>query len=290
MAISIRSSTHLDANTSKQTSFVFNKPSGAASGDVLYALFCPNDNAGSVGISARPSSWDEIRAIVSNFSAGGGGAYIMGKVLGGSEPSTYTLTVDDSCYGDLFCYCITGFAATPATVAATVGDSGVVAGASSTTSQVCSTLTSGGSGRIGLWGQGGYSSNGNVTSSRAGDTEDYDGTYGAAYSETGIGSGSVAQTLTTANIKAATAALLIKDVPAPATWDQDGFRFYNDDGSESAATAKAAEDTNISLGKEAAARLRVQMDATNDPDAVTFELQYRKVGDPASEWRKVPLS
>lgn len=72
------------------------------------------------------------------------------------------------------------------------------------------------------------------------------------------------------------------------TQDQDGFRFYDDDGSESAATALAAEDTNISRGKNTNTRLRVQTDNTGDAPTQQATLQYNKVGD--SDWRDVPLT
>lgn len=74
------------------------------------------------------------------------------------------------------------------------------------------------------------------------------------------------------------------------TSDQDGFRFYNDDGSESAATAIAAEDTNISRAKETNTRLRTQTDFTGDPPTQQLGLEYRKVGDAATEWRLIPLT
>jgi len=69
--------------------------------------------------------------------------------------------------------------------------------------------------------------------------------------------------------------------------EQEGFRFRNDDGSESAATWKADQDTDISLGKEVACRLRTLVDMTGDPPTQQATLQYRKVGDPATEWRTI---
>lgn len=72
---------------------------------------------------------------------------------------------------------------------------------------------------------------------------------------------------------------------AVATLDQEGFRWRNDDGSESSATWKAAQDTDVTLASNASARLRVLVNTTLDADAKTFELQYRKVG--ATGWNKV---
>lgn len=76
-----------------------------------------------------------------------------------------------------------------------------------------------------------------------------------------------------------------------AVLDQDGFQFINDDGSESAATDIAAEDTNITRDADENTRLRIQVDTTGgDPDAATRTLQYKEVADSANEWRDVPLT
>ena len=74
---------------------------------------------------------------------------------------------------------------------------------------------------------------------------------------------------------------------AAVSYEQEGFRFRNDNGSESAATWIAAQDTNISRGKTTNTRLRMLADATGDAPSEAATLQYRKVGDPASEWENV---
>jgi len=68
------------------------------------------------------------------------------------------------------------------------------------------------------------------------------------------------------------------------TCDQEGFRFRKDDGSESAATWLVAQDTDISRGKLQPARLRILTDYTGDPATTALKMQFRKVGDPTSEW------
>ncbi len=65
------------------------------------------------------------------------------------------------------------------------------------------------------------------------------------------------------------------------TQEQEGFRFYNDDGSESAATALAAQDTNSSLAPDTPKRLRMLINAAGDPPSSAYKLQFRKVGDPS---------
>jgi len=76
-------------------------------------------------------------------------------------------------------------------------------------------------------------------------------------------------------------ALLLYDDDTPASGDtreQEGFRAYNDDGSESAATAYAAQDTNIIAPADTTLRLRFLIDATGDPATTQYKLQFRKTG------------
>lgn len=78
---------------------------------------------------------------------------------------------------------------------------------------------------------------------------------------------------------------------AAATREQEGYRFRDDDDDEANATWLATQDTNITRPKETNTRLRTLVDTSEaDPPAEGLELEYRKVGDPATEWRKVPLT
>jgi len=61
----------------------------------------------------------------------------------------------------------------------------------------------------------------------------------------------------------------------PASWEQEGFRFYADDGSESAATALANQDTDITRAESLNTRLRLLLNATGTPDARKFILYYK---------------
>lgn len=74
----------------------------------------------------------------------------------------------------------------------------------------------------------------------------------------------------------------------PLTREQDKFRFYDDDGTESTSTALAAQDTDISIGKEVPFHLRIGTQAGGDPPTESVELQYKETSDAATEWRKVP--
>ncbi len=74
---------------------------------------------------------------------------------------------------------------------------------------------------------------------------------------------------------------LIED---PVIFEQEGFRFRNDDGTETTATWIAAQDANISRNKNANIRLRMLINATDDPAAEQYQLEWRVS---AGTWRKV---
>jgi hypothetical protein len=76
---------------------------------------------------------------------------------------------------------------------------------------------------------------------------------------------------------------------ADPTLTQHSFRFYDDDGSESAATALAAENTALNLSPGATARLRFLIDADGNPDGKQFQVEYRKKpsGGTFGNWTKV---
>lgn len=57
---------------------------------------------------------------------------------------------------------------------------------------------------------------------------------------------------------------------------QSAFRFRNDDGSESAATALASENTNITQPLSTNIRLRAQASTTGDVPSVKYQLEYKK--------------
>lgn len=69
--------------------------------------------------------------------------------------------------------------------------------------------------------------------------------------------------------------------------DQEGYRWRNDDGSESTATWRQNQDTVDTVGKEQTVRLRVLLDASGNPAAQQATLQYRRADEGASEWRNV---
>lgn len=75
--------------------------------------------------------------------------------------------------------------------------------------------------------------------------------------------------------------ITVPDVVVTTTLDQEGYRWRNDDGSETTATWKAAQDTTVTLAPGETGRLRTIINATGDPPSAGYLLQVRKVGDPS---------
>ena len=69
------------------------------------------------------------------------------------------------------------------------------------------------------------------------------------------------------------------------TIEQEGYRFRNDDGSESAATWRQVQDVVDSISAGVNVRLRILLNASGDPASSQFQLEYRKVGN--ADWLKI---
>ena len=70
-----------------------------------------------------------------------------------------------------------------------------------------------------------------------------------------------------------------------AAFEQEGYRWRNDDGSESAATFRQAQDIVDTVDKTTNIRLRTLLDATGDPATTTRTLQYKRDDEADSEYR-----
>ncbi len=69
------------------------------------------------------------------------------------------------------------------------------------------------------------------------------------------------------------------------TLDQEGFRWRNDDGSETTATWRQAQDVDDTVAKVTTIRIRMLVNAVNDPAASQYKLQYLPPG--ADTWEDV---
>ena len=74
-----------------------------------------------------------------------------------------------------------------------------------------------------------------------------------------------------------------------ASIEQKNFRLRNDDDSESAATWKASQDTNITLAADTAFRLRFLLKATGNPDSIDAQAEARvkPSGGAFGAWGKI---
>lgn len=63
-----------------------------------------------------------------------------------------------------------------------------------------------------------------------------------------------------------------------ATLEQEGFRFYEDDGDEDGSTASQAQDTNDTVALATARVFRALINATLDPGAIAYTLRAQKNG------------
>lgn len=68
-------------------------------------------------------------------------------------------------------------------------------------------------------------------------------------------------------------------------FDLEGYRFRNDDGSETTATWRQAQDTPDSIARSTGFRLRTLVNVSFDPAASNLRLEYRKPD--SLDWRKV---
>lgn len=71
----------------------------------------------------------------------------------------------------------------------------------------------------------------------------------------------------------------------PPTLEQEGFRWRNDDGSETTATWRQSQDVDDTVATETPIRIRMLINATNDPSPAYYKLQYLPPG--ADTWEDV---
>ena len=76
---------------------------------------------------------------------------------------------------------------------------------------------------------------------------------------------------------------------AAATIEQEGYRLRNDDGNETAATWKAAQDTAADVPVGETFGLRTIVNFTGTPAAGAPKLQVRRQGS-SDAWEDVPLT
>lgn len=70
--------------------------------------------------------------------------------------------------------------------------------------------------------------------------------------------------------------LEVEGLAGGSTIEQEGYRWRSDDGSESAATWLAAQDTNITQPSETNTRLRMLLNTTGDAASTQYRLDYKR--------------
>lgn len=69
--------------------------------------------------------------------------------------------------------------------------------------------------------------------------------------------------------------------------EQEGYRWRNDNGSQTTATWRQIQDTPDSIAQTENIRLRMLTDHDGNPDTAQITLQYKRIDEPPSEWRDV---
>ena len=129
---------------------------------------------------------------------------------------------------------------------------------------------------------GGVSTNISVTTSSATYTKIAGSTtYPAGNTDIGIASPAVSDTYSLYEC-----GIIVAYQPTNAVYEQEGFRFRDDNGSEITASWLASQDTNISRAKLTNTRLRMLSNVTYNPPSQALKLQYRKANG-ADEWKDV---
>ncbi len=71
------------------------------------------------------------------------------------------------------------------------------------------------------------------------------------------------------------------------TAEVEGYRWRNDDGSETSATWRQSQDTADTVGVGVPVRLRTLVNFTGDPGSTTRTIQVRLVGDSDANWETI---
>ncbi len=109
--------------------------------------------------------------------------------------------------------------------------------------------------------------------------------YASAYDDSGSPFG-ITYTNVTSSYSASVSALY-KGTVITLEIEQEGFHFRDDDGNETGASFRGAQDSNITEAKSTNMRLRMLLDATGNPDSNQYQLEWKKSGDADSEYRAV---
>lgn len=291
MAIAFRSATEAGTGGAGTTQ-VINVPSGVVDDDFLLAVIGTAD--GDTGSVSLNGVWQG--PIVNNLNTGGGapsppGVSVYWRIASG-EPGSYTITDTESSgiAGQILAF--TGVdTTTPIDVATTTatGDGANANPPSINYADASATVV------VGAWWDSTtaiYSAvPTNYTSpDTLGDIIGNGGGNGlslaTAYDVTPAADPEDPGTFTSGAEQWASFSIALR-TGATAVYDQEGYRWRDDDGSESAASWLEAQDTVTEQPVTDIVRLRVLVDVEDDPPTQAARLQYRRDDEATSEWRDV---
>lgn len=270
----------IESTTTSNGTGSVDKPSGTTTGDLLIA-WVTRDGAGS-GSLTMPAGWTQIGTTTHLGDMSAGIAY---KVATASEPTTYSFQISSVQYLTISMYRISGF--DPENP---IDDSRITthttqsfnSGTFTTTQDDVLLIT---------FATADHTAN---MSAPSGTTQSAEVSSGVHYSDSAYFSQLTPGTTTARTWTAGgtphqnIGALLAIPSQLVVVYEQEGYRWRNDDGSESSATWKAAQDTvPSSIGKETPVRLRILTATSDNPSNVALKLQYRRVGETDSHWRDV---
>ena len=248
------------------------KPAGTADGDLLIArAYLENDTNTWATV---PSGWSLAGSIA---NTGAFKLWVYWKIASG-EPASWTWTPTTSAWRTITVDAYSGGVSPSVDVVGAGGQ----ADAALTTAQTAPSLTTIADNDLVAFSYGNFS--GSNPAGMSGFTTNlrttFGGVAGADATKTPAGATGTSNPsgMGSEDYAAMHIAFAIGASSTP-TLEQEGFRFRNDDGSESAATWRQSQDTNDSVAVSTTMRLRMLINATNNPDAAHYKLQYRKVGD-----------
>ncbi len=253
-------------------------------GDVIVAIVNANlasntvtDNNGSTPFT--PDDWGE------NLDSAR--TYIFSRVAGASEPSTYNWTLGSSSRWSVILQQFRNVDASIWDVAPSAANRAIANDGDATAEAPAITIATAGAMGIVAMGDDLFP----TTTTFSSINNSYANTVSKAGQQLSImatkanlstGSTGVTTITCSANVSYVIWQVALKP-SSVATLEQEGFRWRDDNGSETTATWLASQDTNITRAKLTTTRLRMLINASGDPASQRYKLRYRRVGD--SGWR-----
>ena len=248
---------------------VANKPTGTADNDILIA---DTYSEGGATAFTLPAGWTWVAAAVQNSNANFWHRVAWKRASG--EGASWTFTHSPSAWRTIVVSAWSG-----AVTSGDPQDSTAASNTAATTTVAGSSITNATANSMNILGAMSYNLDDlgpSATGYTDGGVFDVCNLFYAIQSASGA-SGTKTLTASSTSGNWTTWHFSIKEATA-ATLEQEGFRFGVDDGSESAHTWAAEQDTNITTPANTTRLLRILTNATSDPASYAPTLRYQKNG------------